>query len=123
MLRKQIYSHDLNYQVRERVHASAAVSSWRGPLKLEGVPGAAGGGSAVPPGGEEQRGGRRRTRVEVGARDDFGFTALHYAAQSGLAKCIEYLLAHGANAFAETREGTRRTDERPDETAMTLHPM
>ena len=46
--------------------------------------------------------------MEVCARDDFGFTALHYAAQSGLAKCIEYLLAHGANAFAETRDLTRR---------------
>ena len=91
---------------------------------MEGVPVAAGGGGAVPPpGGEEQR-GRRRTRVEVGARDDFGFTALHYAAQSGLAKCIEYLLAHGANAFAETRDGKRRVDGRTkDQTAITLHPM
>ena len=98
--------------------------SWRGPLKLEGSLGAGGGGGGgAVPGGEQQERGRRRTRVEEGARDDFGFTALHYAAQSGLAKCIEYLLAHGANAFAETREGTRRTDERPDETAMTLHPM
>ena len=80
-------------------------------MKLEGSAGGAGGGggSAIPTGagGEQQRQGqvRRRTRVEVGARDDFGFTALHYAAQSGLAKCIEYLLAHGANAFAETRDG------------------
>ena len=77
---------------RTRWHAH----SWRGPLKLEG-----------PAGGEEQHGhGRRRARMEVCARDDFGFTALHYAAQSGLAKCIEYLLAHGANAFAETRDLT-----------------
>ena len=75
--------------------------SWRGPLKCEGPAGGA---------GEEQHGhgGRRRARMEVCARDDFGFTALHYAAQSGLAKCIEYLLAHGANAFAETRDLTRR---------------
>ena len=92
--------------------------SWRGPLKLEGSSGAGGGGgggSAVP-GGEQQERGRRRTRVEEGARDDFGFTALHYAAQSGLAKCIEYLLAHGANVFAETRN--ERTEE-ADQTAMT----
>ena len=77
------------------------MSSWRGPLKCEGPAGGA---------GEEQHGhgGRRRARMEVCARDDFGFTALHYAAQSGLAKCIEYLLAHGANAFAETRDLARR---------------
>ena len=97
----------------ERVNAFAAVRSWRGPLKLEGSSGAGtGAGAGAGAGGEQQRGPgqgpgpdrRTRTRVEVGARDDFGFTALHYAAQSGLAKCIEYLLAHGANAFVETRE-------------------
>ena len=80
------YTMDL-YEFQVRL-ASSATYSWRGPLKT------------ATAGGE-----RRRTRVEVSARDDFGFTALHYAAQSGLAKCIEYLLAHGANAFAETREG------------------
>ena len=86
--------------VSVRVNATGATRSWRGPLKLEGPAGGA---------GEEQHGhGRRRARMEVCARDDFGFTALHYAAQSGLAKCIEYLLAHGANAFAETRDLTRR---------------
>ena len=88
-------------KVSVRVNAPGAIRSWRGPLKCEGPAGGA---------GEEQHGhgGRRRARMEVCARDDFGFTALHYAPQSGLAKCIEYLLAHGANAFAETRDLTRR---------------
>jgi ankyrin repeat protein len=37
----------------------------------------------------------------VNARDESGCTALHYAAQSGLKRCVEYLLAHGADAYAQ----------------------
>ena len=54
--------------------------SWRGPLLPNG----------------------QRERVDINAQDAAGFTALHYAAQSGLKRCVEYLIAHGANVFLET---------------------
>ena len=54
--------------------------SWRGPLLPNG----------------------QRERVNIDAQDRAGYTALHYAAQAGLKKCVEYLLAHGANVFGET---------------------
>ena len=44
----------------------------------------------------------QRERVDINAQDAAGFTALHYAAQSGLKRCVEYLIAHGANVFLET---------------------
>jgi ankyrin repeat/IBR domain-containing protein 1 len=68
--------------LERRAYSVILLLSWRGPVR--------------PSTGE-------RERVEVNARDDFGYTALHYGAQSGLRKCIEYLLAHGADPFAETR--------------------
>ena len=47
----------------------------------------------------------QRERVEVDAFDGFGYTSLHYAAKSGLRKCVEYLVAHGADLFIQTRDG------------------
>ena len=47
----------------------------------------------------------QRERIDVNARDDSGSTALHYAAQSGLKRCVEYLLAHGADPYAENKSG------------------
>ena len=37
-------------------------------------------------------------------------SALHYAAQSGFKKCIEYLLAHGADPFVENKAGLTACD-------------
>lgn len=54
--------------------------SWRGPLLPNG----------------------QRERIDINAQDAAGYTALHYAAQSGLKRCVEYLIAHGANVFLET---------------------
>jgi len=36
--------------------------------------------------------------------------ALHYAAQSGFKKCIEYLIAHGADPFLENKAGMTACD-------------
>ena len=44
----------------------------------------------------------QRERIDINAQDAAGFTALHYASQSGLKRCVEYLIAHGANVFLET---------------------
>ena len=56
-------------------------------------------------GRQQQEGGGERERVEVDAFDGFGYTSLHYAAKSGLRKCVEYLVAHGADLFIQTRDG------------------
>ena len=50
------------------------------------------------------KGGGEKERVNVNCQDDLGNTALHYAAQSGLRKCVEYLVAHGADLFTENKE-------------------
>ena len=39
-----------------------------------------------------------------------GYTALHYAALSGLKKCVEYLLAHGADPYIENKAGLSPCD-------------
>ena len=52
----------------------------------------------------------QRERVDVNAKDDGGCTALHYAALSGLKKCVEYLLAHGADPYAENKAGLTPCD-------------
>ncbi len=52
----------------------------------------------------------QRERVEVNAKDDTGCTALHYAALSGLKKCVEYLLAHGADPYSENKSGLTPCD-------------
>ena len=51
-----------------------------------------------------------RERVDVAAADGLGNTALHYASASGLRKCVEYLVAHGADLFAENAEGRTACD-------------
>jgi len=62
--------------------------SWRGPCLSSG----------------------QRERVDVNAKDNYGFTALHYASQSGLKKCVEYLLAHGADPCVENKKGLVPSD-------------
>ncbi len=52
----------------------------------------------------------QRERVDVNAKDDTGCTALHYAALSGLKKCVEYLLAHGADPYCENKSGLTPCD-------------
>ena len=68
--------------VERRSYSVILLLSWRGPLL---------------PSGE-------RERVEVGAKDVKGNTALHYAASNGLRKCVEYLVAHGADLCSENLE-------------------
>lgn len=46
----------------------------------------------------------------MNARDDLGNTALHYAAKSGLRKCLEYLVAHDADLYAKNMEGDTAID-------------
>ena len=46
-----------------------------------------------------------RERVDVGAIDDDGNSALHMAAASGLAKCVEMLVSQGAPLFVENKQG------------------
>ena len=46
-----------------------------------------------------------RERIDVAALDDDGNSALHFAAASGLNKCVEILVAHGAPLFVENKSG------------------
>nr|CAI5842727.1 unnamed protein product [Callosobruchus analis] len=46
----------------------------------------------------------RRERVDVTAQDKEGNTALHWAAQTGLKRCVELLLAYGAPLFIENND-------------------
>ena len=43
--------------------------------------------------------------MEVTAKDIRGNTALHYAAANGLKRCVEYLVAHGAEVFLDNYDG------------------
>ncbi|KAJ8942883.1 hypothetical protein NQ314_009900 [Rhamnusium bicolor] len=45
-----------------------------------------------------------REKVDLSAQDKEGNTALHWAAQTGLKKCVELLLAHGAPLFVENND-------------------
>ena len=47
-----------------------------------------------------------RERIDVTAIDDDGNSALHLAAASGLAKCVEILVHQGAPLFVENKLGT-----------------
>ena len=49
-------------------------------------------------------------RLDINCRDIVGNTALHYAAQSGLKRCVELLIAHQADLFVENREGKTACD-------------
>ena len=43
--------------------------------------------------------------MEVTAKDIRGNTALHYVAANGLKRCVEYLVAHGAEVFLDNYDG------------------
>ncbi|KAF5282513.1 hypothetical protein FQA39_LY04920 [Lamprigera yunnana] len=45
-----------------------------------------------------------REKVDLAAQDKEGNTALHCAASTGLKRCVELLLAHGAPLFAENND-------------------
>ena len=51
-----------------------------------------------------------RERVEVAAKDVRGNTALHYASANGLKRCVEYLVAHGADVLTENFDGLTAYD-------------
>lgn len=74
--------------LERRLYSVILLLSWRGPCLPSG----------------------QRERIDVNARDDAGCTALHYAAQSGLKRCVEYLLAHGADPCAENKSGLTPCD-------------
>ena len=74
--------------LERRAYSVILLLSWRGPILANG----------------------ERERIEVNAKDQYGYTALHYAAQSGLRKCIEYLVAHGADVFLENHDGLTPCD-------------
>ncbi|XP_040570920.1 uncharacterized protein [Lepeophtheirus salmonis] len=74
--------------LERRSYSVILLLSWRGPVMSNG----------------------ERERVEVSKRDNFGYTALHYASKSGLKKCVEYLVAHGADLFVENSEGMTPCD-------------
>ena len=84
--------------LERRAYSVLLLLSWRGELTTGG-----GGGGVIG-------GGSDREKIDVNAQDEFGFTALHYAAYSGLGKCVEYLLTHGADPFIETNEGLTACD-------------
>ena len=50
------------------------------------------------------------SRLDINCRDVVGNTALHYAAQSGLKQCVEFLVAHEADLFVENNEGKTACD-------------
>ena len=74
--------------LERRSYSVILLLSWRGPIMANG----------------------ERERVDVSKQDDFGYTALHYASKSGLRKCVEYLVAHGADLFVENNEGLTPCD-------------
>ena len=74
--------------LERRSYSVILLLSWRGPL--------------LPTG--------ERERVEVAAKDIRGNTALHYAAGNGLKRCVDYLVAHGADIFIENYEGLTPCD-------------
>lgn len=74
--------------LERRAYSVILLLSWRGPFLSTG----------------------ERERMDVNARDNAGNTALHYAAQSGLGKCVEYLVAHGSDLFIENKEGLTACD-------------
>ena len=43
--------------------------------------------------------------MEVTAKDIRGNTALHYAAANGLRRCVECLVAHGAEIYLDNYDG------------------
>jgi ankyrin repeat/IBR domain-containing protein 1 len=45
-----------------------------------------------------------RERVDLSSQDKEGNTALHWAASTGLKRCVELLLAHGAPLFIENND-------------------
>ncbi|CAG9813540.1 unnamed protein product [Phaedon cochleariae] len=45
-----------------------------------------------------------REKVDLAAQEREGNTALHWAAQTGLKRCVELLLAHGAPLFVENND-------------------
>ncbi|XP_056638664.1 ankyrin repeat and IBR domain-containing protein 1-like isoform X1 [Diorhabda sublineata] len=45
-----------------------------------------------------------REKMDIAAQDKEGNTALHYAAQTGLKRCVELLLSHGATLFVENND-------------------
>lgn len=51
-----------------------------------------------------------RRRLDINCRDIVGNSALHYAAQSGLKRCVEFLVAHEADLFIENKEGHTACD-------------
>ncbi|KAK3873737.1 hypothetical protein Pcinc_021271 [Petrolisthes cinctipes] len=58
------------------------ILQWRGPLLQDG----------------------EKERAQLNAQDKKGNVALHYAAASGLQKCVELLVAQGAGLFLENRD-------------------
>ena len=74
--------------LERRSYSVILLLSWRGPLL---------------PNGE-------RERVEVAAKDVRGNTALHYASANGLKRCVEYLVAHGADVLTENFDGLTAYD-------------
>ncbi|CAH1249206.1 ANKIB1 [Branchiostoma lanceolatum] len=50
-------------------------------------------------------GNGRYERVDVATTDAYGNSALHYASLSGLKKCVELIVAHGAPLFQENKDG------------------
>ena len=74
--------------LERRSYSVILLLSWRGPIL---------------PNGE-------RERVEVAAKDVRGNTALHYASTNGLKRCVEYLVAHGADVFTENYDGLTAYD-------------
>jgi hypothetical protein len=47
--------------------------------------------------GKERSSWHDSNRLDINCRDMVGNTALHYAAQSGLKQCVEFLVAHQAD--------------------------
>lgn len=74
--------------LERRAYSVMLLLSWRGSVQHHG----------------------ERERADVNAKDRFGNTPLHYAAQSGLRKCIEYLIAHGADFYLDNADGLTACD-------------
>ncbi|XP_061410534.1 LOW QUALITY PROTEIN: ankyrin repeat and IBR domain-containing protein 1 [Lethenteron reissneri] len=55
-------------------------------------------------------GPQQRERTKIDARDHHGNTPLHYAACSGMKRCVELLVVRGASLFVENEDGATPCD-------------
>ena len=60
------------------------------------------------------------SKCSLEAKDKWGMTALMYACREGFYDCVEFLLEHGSDVFAENKVGQRALEFCKNETIIDL---